>query len=78
MMPCSEQCNSGLQADVVVPHDASTHLNSKPINRLTQANRELVCGQALCQLHDVRPGGQLAGGQIEGPGAPPQWLLACG
>lgn len=38
---------SGLKADVIVPSDCSTHLNTKLISRLLQADRVLVCGQAL-------------------------------
>jgi len=38
---------SGMKADVELPHDDSTKLNRKLLKRLLEADRVLVCGQAL-------------------------------
>jgi nicotinamidase-related amidase len=38
---------SGLKADVELKHDASTQLNRKLVARLLEADRVLICGQAL-------------------------------
>ena len=38
---------SGLKADVELKHDDSTQLNRKLISRLLEADRVLICGQAL-------------------------------
>lgn len=38
---------SGLKADVELKHDESTQFNSKLVSRLLEADRVLVCGQAL-------------------------------
>jgi nicotinamidase-related amidase len=38
---------SGLKADVELKHDASTQLNHKLVARLLEADRVLICGQAL-------------------------------
>jgi len=38
---------SGLKADVELDHDSSTQLNRKLVKRLLEADRVLICGQAL-------------------------------
>jgi len=38
---------SGLKADVELKHDESTQLNRKLVTRLLEADRVLICGQAL-------------------------------